>query len=719
MKNFLRSLRYLRPYRTRLTVAIVCVVLIAVLWGGGLGMILPGAKVLISPEGLHGWAWISIVEDKLGGSIVQRTVPAGTRVEGRPVVIVLDVVDAPDGSPVAKAGVKRGEWILGFAGPDAPAEEEQILRGDALARRLADQPGREPLALYVHDPHAENGGVRRVTIRPGRVGYASRLLGRIARSLPEPKTYAERFPLLVYLLVIALILTYLRDLLRFAQEYLVETAILRGIMDLRCENYSLVLRLPTTYFSEKGVSDTMSRFVQDTSELARGQVTLFGKTMVEPAKAAGAITMAFIFSWKLTLLAMVAGPPAFFLIRRFGKRMKKASRRALEGWAGMLAVLEETLNGIRVVKAYTMEGTERRRFFRTNRALIKQQRRMARINAATAPTVEALGITAAMGAAALAGYWVFNYQMKADDFLAMMACLAAMFDPVRKLAKVVTHFQRAEAAAARVFELRDQQTEKHLPNAPALPRHRRSVELRNVSFRYPGAASDALKNITLHVEAGKTVAIVGPNGCGKTTLVSLLPRLIDPTAGQVLIDGRDVQNVSIRSLRAQIGLVTQDTVLFHATIAENISYGLRRARREDVLSAAKKAFVDEFVRDLPDGYDTMVGEHGATLSGGQKQRISIARAILRNPAILIFDEATSQVDSKSEQRIHQAMEEFIRGRTTLMIAHRFQTVLEADLIAVMADGAILDTGRHDELLGRCELYSHLYHTQFGSAGGAP
>jgi ABC-type multidrug transport system fused ATPase/permease subunit len=250
-----------------------------------------------------------------------------------------------------------------------------------------------------------------------------------------------------------------------------------------------------------------------------------------------------------------------------------------------------------------------------------------------------------------------------------------------------------------------------------LKRHSQSIEFRDVSFRYPSASEDAVKHADILIQAGQTVAIVGPNGSGKTTLVSLVPRLLSPTAGRVLIDGTDIATVSLKSLRRQIGLVTQDTVMFHATIGENIAYGKRRARREEVLAAAERAFVDEFVRQLPDGYETMVGEHGATLSGGQKQRIAIARAILRDPTLLIFDEAMSQVDSDSESRIHQAMSEFAKGRTTLLVAHRFATVLSADHIVVMDRGAIIDTGTHAELLTRCELYRNLYQTQFVDTGG--
>jgi subfamily B ATP-binding cassette protein MsbA len=388
----------------------------------------------------------------------------------------------------------------------------------------------------------------------------------------------------------------------------------------------------------------------------------------------------------------------------------------LESWSGMIAVLEETLLGIRVVKAYTMEGAERKRFFRVNRRLLKQLNKIAKIDSATAPTIEALGITAACCAGALAGYWTLTYQISTETFIALMGCMATMFDPLRKLAKVVTRFQRADAAAARIFELHDRQRQQTPPGAKGLPEHRESIEFRQVRFRYPGAAEDALREVNLTVQAGQTVAIVGPNGSGKTTLLSLVPRLLEPAEGQVLIDGVDLSTVSLRSLRRQIGLVTQETVLFNATIGENISYGRRRARPADILAAARKAFVDEFVRDLPAGYDTMVGEHGATLSGGQRQRITIARAILRDPAILIFDEAMSQLDADSEQRIHQAMAEFVRDRTTLMIAHRFQTVMSADRIAVLDAGTIIDTGTHAELLDRCRLYRHLYETQLSASG---
>ena len=709
MKSFLRSLQYLWPYRVRLGIACACVILIALLWAGGLGAMLPGAKILLSEEGLHGWAWNTMLQDRLAVRIVHRDMQG---VSGFPPT-VLDVVRVEKGGAAEKANIGPNQWLVGIG-------DEQSVPAKVLARRLALSGSGEKVTLWVFD--RESGRPRRVDVEMGELGLGARVLGWVAGKFEEPEDLPGRFPMLLWLLGFGVVITVLRDVLRFVQEYLVETTVWRATMDLRCDMYGVVLRLPTTFFSQQGVTDTMSRFVQDTAELAHGHTTLFGKTLVEPAKAIGSIAIAMLISWKLTLLAMVAGPPAFWLIRRLGKVMRRASRRALESGAAMLGILEETLVGIRVVKSYTMEGAERRRFFGVNRRLWKQQRRMTRIEAATAPSVEALGVVAAMAAMAVAGYWVLNpqYGMSRDDFIALMACLAAMFDPVRKLAKVGTRFQRSDAAATRIFETIDRPREKVVTGAPPLGRHHESIELRGVRFRYPGAAEDALRGIDLTVRAGETLAIVGPNGCGKTTLVSLVPRLLDPTEGTVRIDGKDVSQCSLRSLRAQVGLVTQDSVLFQATIRENIAYGRRRAKDEEVLAAAKKAFVDEFVGDserMPDGYETMVGQHGATLSGGQRQRICIARAILRDPAILIFDEAMSQVDAESERRIHQAMAEFVKGRTTLMIAHRFATVLSADRLAVMDEGRIIDVGKHAELLERCELYRHLYETQFADTGG--
>ena len=709
LKSFRRSFKYLLPYRGRLGTSLVCVVFIAALWGGGMGMIGPVLKVLIDEEGLHGWAWRSLSEDRIEATLRVRkdTKIPGMASDGKETsTVVVDVISVDKESRAGKAGIRNNDWIIGLYDNG----ERRLVRGDRLTKQLADMPPDSSIALVVYDPVERQ--TRRAELTLAEPGMGPKLLGRVARMIKEPETTTDRFPLMAWILALVLAMAILRNILRFVQEFLVQSTVWYAIMNLRCDMYNTALHLPVTFYSREGTTDTMSRFLHDTSELAKGQITLFGKTLVEPAKAIASIVAALFFSWEMTLVAFVAGPPAAFLIHTVSRITKRATKRALEGLADLLAILEETLTGIRVVKAYTMESAERRRFFTAARRLFREFRKIALLDAATAPSIEALGIAIGVIGAAVGGYRVLHGQMSASTFFAWLALMASAFDPVRKLSKVYTRFQKADAAAKRIFEVHDRQREVRIPCAPDLSRHEQSIEFSHVTFRYPSANEDTIKDVSLTIRAGQTIAVVGPNGCGKTTLVSMLPRLLVPDSGQVLIDAHDVAKHSLRSVRRQIGLVTQDSVLFDTTIAENISYGKKGATREEVLAAAKKAFVHEFVDEMPDGYETVVGQRGAMLSGGQKQRITIARAILRDPAILIFDEATSQVDADSEQRIHQALDEFMAGRTTVMIAHRFSTIVSADMIAVMNDGRIVDVGTHEELVERCELYKQLYQTQF-------
>ena len=710
MKEFYRSLRYLKPYTKRLAVSVVLVLLIAVLWGGGLGMLLPGMKILMSDEGLHGWAWASLTESKLGVTVIRRSISLETQRSQHLPATVIQVVSVKKDSPAAAAGIKDNDWIISDKRVLPGDPETALVPAENLLRHIAlDTPSDTPSTLMIYREH-DDAKVP-VTITPAEPSSSSRLLGEVAQRFDEPENRAQRFPLLLYLLCIVAAITVLRNLCRFFQEYLVQTAVYRAMMDIRCENYNVSLKLPVSFYAQHGVTDSMSRFIKDTNQLARAQNTLFGKTLVEPAKMIASIGIALWFSWELTLVAMIAGPVVYVLIRKFGKVMKRSSKRALESWADMLAVLEETLAGIRVVKAYTMEATERKRFFRVNRTLYKSQRRIARIDSATGPVVESLGMLAGGFAAGIAGYYVFQGTMDVDIFVAWMGASAAMFDPMRKLSRVATRFQAGQAGAERIFELNDRTIEKRIPGAPTLSPMSESLVFENVSFTYPNANKPSVTGANLSVQAGQNIAIVGPNGSGKTTLVSLLPRLLVANEGRILIDGVDIATSSLRSLRAQMGYVTQETVIFNATVYENIAYGLRRPNREQILDAAKRAFVDEFALEMPDGYDTIIGQRGATLSGGQRQRIAIARAILRDPAILIFDEALSQIDADSEARITVAMAEFVKGRTTLTIAHRFSTIRSSDAIVVMDAGAIIDTGTHEELQSRCKLYQHLYQTQ--------
>jgi ABC-type multidrug transport system fused ATPase/permease subunit len=377
----------------------------------------------------------------------------------------------------------------------------------------------------------------------------------------------------------------------------------------------------------------------------------------------------------------------------------------------MLAKLQETMAGLKVVKIYNRHAYERESFREINKRLLKQLLRISKVEASTAPIMEIFGMIAGLAALTAGARWVARGQMGGPEFLGLLLLLGCAADSVRKASGVWNNVQEANAAAERVFAVIDTPAELEKPGAVVLPPLKEKIEFRNVVFTYPGADKPMLKGINLFVPAGHNVAIVGPNGCGKTTLANLIPRFYDPDSGQILIDGKDIRDATLFSLRNQIGMVTQNMVTFNDTIAANIAYGKLDATREEVIAAAKRSFAHEFVALLPNGYDTIIGEQGAGLSGGQLQRIVIARAILKNPPILIFDEATSQVDADSEAKIHNAIEEIMQDRTSFIIAHRFSTVMTADVIVVMDDGRIVAQGQHDELAQSCPLYQSLYEVQ--------
>ncbi|MBT3278283.1 MAG: ABC transporter ATP-binding protein [Phycisphaerales bacterium] len=728
MKSFFRSVKYILPYKGRLIGSLICVLLIAVLWSGGIAMALPGLKVMLSPEGLHGWTWSSLTNDKLEGTFVVRDVPpmytdslstapskAGAPKPPTLPAFIIDIVTLKNETPTP-GGLVKNRWIVGTVDD---AGVPHLKNGKILQRELAKSDAKT-IKLYLYDRNETDANKRfsTATVTCGEIKTMSSALQYACNDflpyfgIEEPKDKAGRFPILFFILLLAGVATILRNILRVAQEYMVQTAVFRGIMDIRMINYEVALRLPVTFYSTDGTADTTSRFIADCAELQGGHNTLFGKTLVEPAKMLGSAIAAYMLLPDYTLACFIAGPPVFLIVRMLGKMMRRATKSALKDRSEMLGVIDETLKGIRVVKAYTMEATERKRFRAVIKKLYKQMKKIALIDSSSSPLVETIGLSVALVVAGIAGREVLMDRLDPELFLTWMMMLAAVFDPLRKLSKVATRFQRADAAAERVFELMDREQEKHLPAAESLPIHADSIEFKNVTYTYPEKDEPILKDISFTVEQGKSFAIVGPNGCGKTTLLSLLPRLMEVDSGTITIDGKDIATHSLRSLRRQIGIVTQETVLFNATIAENISYGLRHPNPDAVQAAADKAFVTDFAMEMADGLDTMVTPRGGTLSGGQRQRIAIARAILRDPSILIFDEALSQIDPESEQKITEAMGEFVQGRTTFMIAHRFQTILASDAIIVMDDGRIVDIGAHSELLERCSLYQTLYNTQF-------
>jgi ABC-type multidrug transport system fused ATPase/permease subunit len=418
-----------------------------------------------------------------------------------------------------------------------------------------------------------------------------------------------------------------------------------------------------------------------------------------------------IVDLRLTLIFMGSVPFVGYAIARLGSKIKRATRKSLVSWSLMLGKLKETFGGIKAVKVYNQQGYENANFEAINDGLLKQLFRIARIDAGTEPIMEVLGMIAGGAALLFGAHWVANQQIDASEFIMLVALLGAAAESVRKSSDIWNRVQQANAAAERVYAVIDREPEAESPNAFEIGPLRNRIEFKDVMFTYPGSETPALKQINLSVEAGHNVALVGPNGSGKTTLANLIPRFHDPDSGQILIDGRDIRDATLSSLRGQIGMVTQNVITFHDTIGANIAYGKPGATREEIVAAAKRSFAHEFVAPLPNGYDTVIGEEGTGLSGGQLQRIVIARAILKNPAILIFDEATSQVDADSEAKIHNAIEEIMHDRTSFVIAHRFSTVITADVIVVVDHGRIVAQGQHEELMQTCPLYQSLYETQ--------
>ena len=478
-------------------------------------------------------------------------------------------------------------------------------------------------------------------------------------------------------------------------------------------------------FNDEGTSDLLSRFTNDMNQVSAGLETLFGRSIVEPLKMAACLIGAAWISWKLLIVSMLIAPVAGYAVRWLAKSLKRANRKAMEEMATIYTTLEETFRNIKIVKAFTNERQERNRYHKNSKNYFKKAMKIARYDALVHPITEVLGIVA-FCIVMLAGAWlVFTHSthllgIRMSDrpistgyMLLFYSLLAGMADPLRKLSDVFNRLQAASAACDRIFARLEREPAVRDPERPVpIARHHVNLEFKGVDFAYnPG--KNVLQKVNLNIGFGETIAIVGPNGCGKTTLAHLIPRFADPTAGEIRLDGVRLTDMRIKDLRRQIGLVTQETALFDDTIFNNIRYGLSDATREQVIEAAKQAHAHRFIEtELPQGYETLAGTLGNRLSGGQRQRIALARAILRDPPILILDEATSQVDLESEQAIQKVLEKFVVGRTVIIITHRLAILALADRIVVMQDGQIVDMGKHEELLAKSGLYRRLYQIHF-------
>ena len=769
--HFWRACRFLYPYRGMVLISILSAIFVSAANTAGLSTMLPIMRVLVKGDTIATWADREITQRRIGLRFSDETKDL--------VIVKID----PAGRAAA-AGLHEGDVL--FAPPQNTHDD---------VARLLDSLANPAAVSQIVDK--KTGGACFLTLPPLSPWMA--LSRRVAQRVPRHPVGAVA----VTFCVIA-ILAILSNIAKFWQEYLSDKAAVLTVNDIRRRLYDRVLHIPLSHFNLRGTSDVTSRLTQDAQGLSEGFKTVLGQSIQEPIKAAMAFTLAILISWKLTLFIVIFAPLMLTIIRKFGKKMRRASKKAMVSSASMLGQIEGSLIGIRVVKGANAERFERRRYTRIMDRLIGEQLRMSRIDSISEPVIELLTLFV-VGAVLMFASWMvlIRHSLEVTSFFLVMGCLASIGDSLRRVSKVSNVLAKSNAAAARIFEVMDLPIEKkgwHAGSnghrtgetAPSASRSQRDqaesaeidsaaddtpvtkfgvngaaatleyaarasadaaktsgwsdrqhldrpriklaslqreVRFENLTFTYPGATSPAISDVTLSVPRGKCIAVVGRNGSGKTTLLALLPRFYDPERGRILIDGVDIRDCTLSSLRQQISLVTQDSVIFPGTVAENIAYGhpLVTASpdsehglelRKRIEDSARRAFAHDFIVEKPQGYDTLLGGLGAQLSGGQKQRICIARAIFRQSPILVLDEATSQVDAESEALIQKAINAILHERTTFVIAHRFSTILSADEIVVMDRGQIVGQGSHDELLATCQTYLNLYERQLIVPGAA-
>ncbi|MBK9128010.1 MAG: ATP-binding cassette domain-containing protein [Phycisphaerales bacterium] len=713
LRYFLRAAGYLHPHRRSLVLGLLAALGVSVFYTFSVSSIVPVLKIIFAEhESIVDWLHRAEAQRRLGVTLPP-DVPDDPR--------GLTLLDVRPDSPNAEH-LQAGERIVMIDGAGGSAYDFIAL--------LAQQGGEAAVDVVVVNLDGQSRAAS-LRLRPHKFWWPA--AASAASWLPSGRSAVDRSNTLLAVMAAVVLVSTIGAFCRFGNEGLVAIAVQRGMHDLRTELADHVLRLPLGWHSTQPPGDTLSRFAQDIGKVEVGINTLFGKVVREPLKAVGVLALTLLLDWHMLLIGMIGLPVGVVFIRIFGRMVKRAQRRASQSWGRLLDHLGERLAGIRVVKAFNMEGAESRRFAAEGRELTRAQTHIELVDAASSPALEMLASLAIAAFALYGGHRVFNQELEPHVFFGAIICLGAVFDPIRKMGNVYNRLQAADASGKRLFDILDlpAETEAGLTVAPTWARPEaaagplapqlafdEAIEFRDVCFSYPSDPSRrVLDRVNLRVERGQMIALVGPNGCGKTTLVSLLLRFFEPDSGTIRIDDRDIRTLPLAALRGAIGLVTQDAVVFTDTIRANISYGAGPVSDEQVAAAARLAHIEDFIERLRvEQNGTVSSGYGArvtarTLSGGQRQRIALARAVLRNPPILILDEATSQVDVESERKIQEALDDVARGRTTFVIAHRFSTIARADRIAVMNDGRLIATGRHDELVRTCPFYATLVQTQ--------
>jgi len=521
-------------------------------------------------------------------------------------------------------------------------------------------------------------------------------------------------PSMIYIIPLVIIVLYvIKGVAYYGQAYLMGFIGQRVIFDLRNALYTRLVGQSLSFFSHRKVGELMARITYDVTLVQAAVSSSVAALMRDSMTIIFLLAVVFARDWMLAIISLIVVPLILYPIVQFGRKMRKASMAGQISMGEFSSLIEETVGGIRVVKAFGMEEYEKSRFSKLTETFFGHQMRMFRVHAMSFPIMELIAGFGIAGVLYYGGMRVASGETTPGTLMSFLAALIMLYEPVKRLSRANNEIQQGLASAERIFDVLDEPVAvMDAEDAIVMPSFDRQVAFEHVGLRYPGAEKNVLSDVSFEVGCGEIVALVGRSGAGKSTLANLVPRFMDVSEGRVLIDGLDVREVSQASLREQIALVTQDVILFNDTILNNIAYGHSDVDQKTVVDIAKAANAHEFIEKLPQGYNTLIGERGVILSGGQRQRLSLARALLKNAPILILDEATSSLDTESERLVQQAIDRLMQGRTVIVIAHRLSTIRHANKIVVLDGGGVAQIGSHENLLAEGGLYSELYHMQF-------